>query len=56
MEPDAAPPGPPRSLKVFAVLGILYYLFYLAVFASRVGDYWKDVLRHFPWARGWLGG
>jgi hypothetical protein len=48
-------PAGSRGRAAFAVAAALYTLAWLAVFASRVGDYWKDVLRHFPWARTFLG-
>lgn len=48
-------PSGSRGRAAFAAAAALYVLLWLAVFASRVGDYWKDVLRHFPWARTLLG-
>ena len=49
------PAAGPRARIAFALTAGVYYLVYLAVFSLRVADYWKAVLRHFPWVRSWLG-
>lgn len=55
METAQRSPCGPRRVAVFAALCAVYYAAYFVVFAIRVGDYWRDILRHFPFARRLFG-
>jgi len=59
MKDDPASSPAPGSLRrratVFVAVAVAYYGLYLVVFAFRVSDYWKDVMRHFPFARKLFG-
>ena len=44
------PPAASRAL-LFVVLAVAYYLIYYFFFAMRVGEYFRDLLLHFPFFR-----
>ena len=44
------PPSANRAL-VFVALAAAYYVVYYVFFAMRVGEYFRDLLLHFPFFR-----
>lgn len=57
---DSPPAGPwirrvpPGRLAAFAAFGALYVGVFGALFLRRIGEYFGDVARIFPFARPWL--
>jgi hypothetical protein len=53
-ETETERPDPPRrGVAAFVTLLVLYYVAYSLIFAQRLSEYFRDLVRHFEFFRRW---